>query len=38
MTESQKNQIFEMRRMGCTYKHIATTLSLQEGNRTDSKT
>jgi len=31
MTESQKNQIFEMRRMGYTYKHIATTLSLQEG-------
>lgn len=31
MTEIQKNQIIEMRQMGCTYKHISTTLSLQEG-------
>ncbi|MDA3833619.1 MAG: RNA polymerase subunit sigma-70 [Spirochaetales bacterium] len=31
MTKIQKNQIIEMRQMGCTYKHISTTLSLQEG-------
>jgi endogenous inhibitor of DNA gyrase (YacG/DUF329 family) len=31
MTENQKTQILEMRRLGCTYRHIATNLSLQEG-------
>ena len=31
MTELQKNQILEMRRLGCTYRYIATSLSLQEG-------
>jgi endogenous inhibitor of DNA gyrase (YacG/DUF329 family) len=31
MTENQKTQILEMRRLGCTYRHIATNLSLPEG-------
>ena len=31
MTETEKNQIHEMRRHGCTYKHIADVLSLKEG-------
>ena len=31
MTEIQKEQIHEMRRHGCTYRHIASTLSLKEG-------
>ncbi len=31
MTEEQKHQINEMRRHGCTYRHIADTLSLKEG-------
>ncbi|MBI9095670.1 MAG: sigma-70 region 4 domain-containing protein [Sphaerochaeta sp.] len=31
MTENQKTQILEMRRLGCTYRHIATSLSLPEG-------
>lgn len=31
MTEIQKSQIHEMRQMGCTYRHIATTLFLPEG-------
>jgi len=31
MTESQKTQILEMRRFGCTYNHIAISLSLKEG-------
>lgn len=31
MTESQKTQILEMRRLGCTYSHIAASLSLKEG-------
>lgn len=31
MTETQKTQIHEMRRYGCTYRHIADVLSLKEG-------
>jgi endogenous inhibitor of DNA gyrase (YacG/DUF329 family) len=31
MTENQKTQILEMRRLGCTYGHIANSLSLKEG-------
>ena len=31
MTDSQKEQIHEMRRHGCTYRHIASALSLKEG-------
>lgn len=31
MTEIQKKQILEMRRLGCTYRHIAANLSLREG-------
>jgi DNA-directed RNA polymerase specialized sigma24 family protein len=31
MTEIQKKQIHEMRRYGCTYKHIASALSLNAG-------
>ena len=31
MTEIQKQQIHEMRRYGCTYKHIADALSLKAG-------
>jgi endogenous inhibitor of DNA gyrase (YacG/DUF329 family) len=31
MTENQKTQILEMRRIGLTYRHIATSLSLKEG-------
>lgn len=31
MTDMQKEQINEMRKYGCTYRHIATTLSLKEG-------
>lgn len=31
MTELQKTRIREMRHIGCSYKHIATTLSLLEG-------
>jgi hypothetical protein len=31
MTDNQKTQILEMRRLGCTYRHIAANLSLQEG-------
>lgn len=31
MTENQKTRILEMRRLGCTYRHIAATLSLPEG-------
>jgi endogenous inhibitor of DNA gyrase (YacG/DUF329 family) len=31
MTENKKTRILEMRRLGCTYKHIAASLSLQEG-------
>lgn len=31
MTENQKTRILEMRRLGCTYRHIATNLSLPEG-------
>lgn len=31
MTEIQKNQIHEMRRLGYTYRHIANVLSLKEG-------
>ncbi len=31
MTENQKNQILEMRRLGCTYSHIAASLSSKEG-------
>ena len=31
MTENQKTQILEMRRLGCTYRHIAANLSLPEG-------
>lgn len=31
MTEIQKHQIQEMRRYGCTYKHIASALSLNAG-------
>ena len=31
MTEIQKHQIHEMRRLGCTYRHIASSLSLHSG-------
>ncbi|MEA5105722.1 MAG: hypothetical protein VB010_00020 [Sphaerochaeta associata] len=31
MTENQKTRILEMRRLGCTYRHIAANLSLPEG-------
>ncbi len=31
MTDIQKDRIHEMRRFGCTYKHIASALSLNEG-------
>lgn len=31
MTEIQKHQIHEMRRLGCTYRHIAHALILREG-------
>ena len=31
MTETQKQQVLEMRRYGFSYRHIATTLSLLEG-------
>ena len=31
MTENEKNQIHEMRRHGCTYRHIASVLALKEG-------
>ncbi|NCB66969.1 MAG: RNA polymerase subunit sigma-70, partial [Bacilli bacterium] len=31
MTENQKTRILEMRRFGCTYRHIAVTLSLPVG-------
>ncbi|MDD3524208.1 MAG: RNA polymerase subunit sigma-70 [Candidatus Cloacimonetes bacterium] len=31
MTENQKEKILEMRRMGCSYRHVATTLALREG-------
>ena len=31
MTEIQKQQIHEMRRYGCTYKHIGDALSLKAG-------
>lgn len=31
MTETEKHQIHEMRRHGCTYRHIAEVLSLKEG-------
>lgn len=30
MTENHKNQIHDMRRHGCTYRHIADALSLKE--------
>jgi endogenous inhibitor of DNA gyrase (YacG/DUF329 family) len=31
MTETEKTQIHEMRRHGCTYRHIASALALKEG-------
>ncbi|MFA6696296.1 MAG: hypothetical protein WCR85_06665 [Sphaerochaeta sp.] len=31
MTENQKTRILEMRRLGCTYRHIAANLSLPVG-------
>jgi endogenous inhibitor of DNA gyrase (YacG/DUF329 family)/DNA-binding CsgD family transcriptional regulator len=31
MTETHKARILEMRRLGCTYRHIAATLGLSEG-------